>query len=147
MSSKREKALRADPTVPERRMWRLLHPFRTDGFHFRKQEQIGPFYVDFACHHARLVIEVDGDTHFTDAGQEDDARRDEFLRYEGYTVLRFTNDEVMRNEDGVFTLVAAALEGRPRGRRAGRPPPGLPHEGGGEEAAAPPIVTTEISSR
>jgi very-short-patch-repair endonuclease len=133
----------------------LLHPFRTGGYHFRKQEQIGPFYVDFACHHARLVIEVDGDTHFTDAGLEDDARRDEFLRHEGYTVLRFTNDEVMHNDEGVYTVIAGVLAERPKGRRTRglldqngprRPLPGPPHEGEGEGAASPPVpvASTEI---
>ena len=133
-------------------MWRLLHPLRSGGYHFRKQEQIGPFYVDFVCHRAKLVIEVDGDTHFTDAGLEADAFRDAFLRHEGYTVLRFTNDEVMREEDGVYAVVAEALASTPpklRRRSAnddpGRPPPGLPHEGGGEVAAASPVprVLTE----
>jgi very-short-patch-repair endonuclease len=138
MSSKREKQLRANPTMPEKCMWRLLHPFRTGGYHFRKQEQIGPFYVDFACHHAKLVIEVDGDTHFTDARLEADVTRDEFLRYEGYTVLRFTNSEVMQNEDGVYTLVAEALASTTPRLRARRPLPGPPHDGEGEEAASPP---------
>jgi len=122
-------------TMPERRMWRLLHSFRTGGFHFRKQEQFGPFYVDFACHHARLVIEVDGETHVF---AEDDERRDEFLRHEGYTVLRFTNDEVIQNPDGVFQVVSGALEGRQRNNRPRRPLPGPPHKGEGEEAASPP---------
>ncbi len=122
-------------------MWRLLYPFRSGGYHFRRQEQIGPFYVDFVCHDARVAIEVDGDTHFTEAGLEADARRDEFLRYEGYAVLRFTNDEVMRNEAGIYDIVAAALAKTAPKPRLRRPPPGLPHEGGGAEAAAPPVVS------
>ena len=138
MSTRRDKELRANPTAPERRMWRLLHPFRTAGYHFRRQEQIGPYYVDFACHSARLVIEVDGDTHGTDAGIEHDALRDEFLRFEQYAVLRFGNHDVMHSPEGVHTLVAAALENKPARRRPRRPPPGLPHDGGGEEAAARP---------
>ena len=141
MTSRREKALRSDPTVPEKRLWRLIHPFRTGGYHFRKQEQIGPYYVDFACHRARLVIEVDGDTHFTDVGLEADAFRDAFLRHEGYTVLRFTNTEVMGNGDGVYTVIASALDKTAPRLRARRPPPGLPHEGGGEEAASPATVS------
>jgi len=129
-------------------MWRLLHPFRTNGYHFRRQEQIGPFYVDFACHHARVVIEVDGDTHFTEAGIEADARRDAFLDHEGYTVLRFTNSEVMQNQEGVFSVIAAVLAERPKGRRARRPLPGPPHEGEGEAAALPPVpvASTETCS-
>lgn len=117
MSTDLEKKLRANSTPPERRMWRLLYPFRTGGFHFRKQEQIGPFYVDFACHHAGLVIEVDDETHYVDGAQQRDARRDAFLRGEGYSVLRFTNDDVMHNAEGVHTLVAAALADKPRRSR------------------------------
>jgi len=118
MSTELEKKLRANSTPPERRMWRLLYPFRTGGFHFRKQEQIGPFYVDFACHHAGLVIEVDGETHYVDGARQRDAQRDAFLRGEGYSVLRFTNDDVMHNAEGVHTLVAAALADKPRRSRA-----------------------------
>ena len=140
MSTRREKELRANSTGPERRMWRLLHPFRTAGHHFRRQEQIGPYYVDFACHAARLVIEVDGETH--GHSLEADALRDEFLRYEGYTVLRFANDDVLQNEDGVFAVLSSALAGKPPTRSPRRPPPGLPHEGGGEDAAPPPSPST-----
>ena len=140
MSTRREKELRATSTAPERRMWRLLHPFRTAGHHFRRQEQIGPYYVDFACHAARLVIEVDGDSHAH--SEEADALRDEFLRYEAYRVLRFANDDVMGNPDGVFALVSAALDGKSPTRKPRRPPPGLPHEGGGEEAASPSHIST-----
>jgi len=133
MSTRREKELRANSTAPERRMWRLLHTFRTADHHFRRQEQIGPYYVDFACHAARLVIEVDGDSHAY--SEEADALRDEFLRFEAYQVIRVTNDDVMHNPDGVFAIVSAALADKAPTRKPRRPPPGLPHEGGGEEAA------------
>ena len=129
----RAKALRANSTSPERRMWRVLYPFRTGGYHFRKQSQIGPFVVDFACHHAQLIIEVDGDTHYTDVAQGRDARRDAFLRAEGYTVLRFTNNDVMHHTDGVYHVVASTLDGRPKQPRAQHPLPSPPHKG---EAAA-----------
>ena len=101
-------------------MWRILHVFRTGGYHFRKQVPIGPYYADIACHHARLVIEVDGDTHGTDAAERHDARRDAFLRGQGYTVLRFPNAEVLHNPEGVFAVVSSVLEGRPMNRRAQR---------------------------
>jgi len=128
MSTELEKKLRANSTPPERRMWRLLYPFRTGEFHFRKQEQIGPFYVDFACHHAGLVIEVDGETHYVEGAQQRDARRDAFLRGEGYTVLRFTNDDVMHNPEGVHTLIATALADRPQRLRSSSHPESSSHE-------------------
>ena len=119
MRANRARTLRLNSSPAERRMWRLLHVFRTDGYHFRKQVPIGPYCADIACHHARVVIEVDGDTHGTPAAIRRDRRRDAFLRGEGYHVIRFTNDDVLHNPEGVFEVVAAVLAGRPRNRRAG----------------------------
>ena len=142
MSTELEKKLRTRSTAPERRLWRLLYPLRTGDFHFRKQEQIGPFYVDFVCHHANLIIELDGETHYVQGAQERDVARDAFLRAEGYTILRFTNDDVMHNAEGVFRVISDQLADRPKRRVRGLPPPGLPHEGGGEEAASPLQIST-----
>ena len=127
----RAKQLRANSSPVERRMWRILWGFRTNGYHFRKQAKIGPYTVDMACHHAKLVIEVDGATHGTDAAQRQDARRDAFLKAEGYTVLRIPNREVLRNPDGVYDAVAHALVGRPKNRRSAHPLPNPPHKGEG----------------
>ena len=77
--------------------------------HFRRQVPLGPYYADFASHGARLVIEVDGSGHFTDAASTYDARRDAFLRAEGYRVLRVTTLDVLRNPDGVYAAVLAAV--------------------------------------
>ena len=129
--SERAKALRADSSPVERRMWRLLYAFRTGGYHFRKQVPIGPYTVDIACHHAKLIIEVDGDTHGTDTARRNDARRDAFLKGEGYTVLRISNSEVMTNSDGVYQLVAIALAGKPKQPRVAHPLPNPPHKGEG----------------
>lgn len=148
--SERAKALRADSSPVERRMWRLLYTFRTGGYHFRKQVPIGPYTVDMACHHAKLIIEVDGDTHGTDTARRNDARRDAFLRGEGYTVLRISNSEVMTNSDGVYQLVALALEGRPKQQRAAHPLPNPPHKGEGvpsgmrQHLAQPPAPTSPL---
>jgi len=109
--------LRAHPTVAERRLWNLIRHFRTNGYHFRKQVALGPYVADFACLHANLVIEVDGDTHFTNAAARRDTVRDSYLHARGLSVLRFTNDDVKTNPDGVYTVIAnylAAHEARPR---------------------------------
>jgi very-short-patch-repair endonuclease len=90
-------------------MWRVLHTFRQAGQHFRRQAQIGRYYADFACHEAKIVVEVDGDTHGTTA--EYDAERDRHLRWRGYAVLRFSNHDVMHNAEGVFAVIAAAVSG------------------------------------
>ena len=114
----RARKLRRTPTQPEIRMWRLLYPFRTDGYHFRKQVPIGRYIADIACHHAKVVIELDGDTHFTEEGMRHDAVRDAFLQRNGYAVLRFTNDDVWHNADGVYTVVANALKHSTRNLRS-----------------------------
>ena len=148
--SDRAKALRANSSPIERRMWRLLYAFRTGGYHFRKQVPIGPYTVDMACHHAKLVIEVDGETHGSDSARRNDARRDAFLRAEGYTVLRISNSEVVRNPDGVYQMVVMALEGRPKQQRKAHPLPNPPHKGEGvpsslrHHLAQPPAPTSPL---
>jgi very-short-patch-repair endonuclease len=87
-----------------------LFPLRSSAYHFRKQAPIGPYIADFACHHARLVIEVDGESHFSEIGLSRDERRDAFLKGEGYTVLHFTNDDVLKNSEGVYAIILSTLE-------------------------------------
>jgi very-short-patch-repair endonuclease len=118
MSTTLAQKLRHHPTTPERRLWRLLYSFRTNGYHFRKQVRFGPYVADFACHHAMLAIEVDGDTHGSDTALRNDALRDAYFQARGYTVLRFSNDDVMRNPDGVFDVIAATLERSESNRRS-----------------------------
>ena len=91
-------------------MWRMLKPFRDEGFHFRRQVPIGKYFVDFACHGQKLVIEIDGDSHGVGDGLNRDEIRSEFLRNEGYEVLRFTNLEVMNNPEGVFDVIVTKLK-------------------------------------
>jgi very-short-patch-repair endonuclease len=113
----RAKQLRSNPTPAEVRLWRLLYPFRTNGFHFRKQVPVGPYYADFVCHHAHIIIEVDGDTHYSKEAIAYDARRDAFMQSKGYTILRFTNEDVTTNRDGIYTIVANSLTSRPLNQR------------------------------
>jgi very-short-patch-repair endonuclease len=114
--------LRAVPTKSEVVMWRLLYPFRTGGYHFRKQMQLGPYVADFACIHAGIVIEVDGITHHSETAQANDRARDEYLRGRGFTILRFAAEDVLRSEVGVSEMVSLALAGRPPRRRGSAPP-------------------------
>lgn len=86
--------LRKQPTPAEIRLWRLITPLRSR-FHFHKQVAMGPYVVDFASHSAKLVIEIDGDTHFSDRDVMRDRKRDADLAQHGYRVPRFTNLEVM----------------------------------------------------
>ena len=107
MSVERARQLRRDPTIPERKLWALLYPFRHQGYHFRRQYPVGPYYADFACIHAKLIIEADGDTHAFQT--EHDQRRDTYLRSRGFRVLRLWNNEITDNPDGVHQVIAQAL--------------------------------------
>ncbi len=102
----RARELRRDMTPAERRLWTILQRRQIEGFRFRRQCPVGPYIADFACLEARLLIEVDGGQHMDEAG---DVRRDTFLRREGFRVLRFWNNEVMTNLEGVRALIVSRL--------------------------------------
>ncbi|MEA2998659.1 MAG: hypothetical protein QOK17_492 [Sphingomonadales bacterium] len=104
--------MRRELTGPERRLWHELRAKRFEGAKFRRQVVIGRYIADFACRIPKmLIVEVDGDTH---AGQASyDKARTEFLRMQGYDVLRFTNSAIMGNLDGVLMTIAAALHTPP----------------------------------
>jgi very-short-patch-repair endonuclease len=102
--------LRQQPTPFEVRFWRIIHPIRQSGWHFRKQAPMGRYVVDFVCHRARLIVEIDGDSHYTEAGIAHDAVRTDFLESEGYRLLRFTNLDVMESEEAVYMAVAEAVD-------------------------------------
>lgn len=99
-------------TVAERPLWRGLREV-LPGHHWRKQVPFGPYVADFCSHSARLIIEVDGGQHAS--AVKADATRTRFLESEGYRVLRFWNNDVTENLDGVLETIAAALPQRPHG--------------------------------
>jgi len=104
----RSRRLRRDATEPEIRLWRKLRALKPLGYHFRRQAPFQFYFLDFVEHGRRLVIEVDGETHGSDLAKQHDSRRDQILSGQGYTVLRFSNDEVMKNIDGVVTAILLA---------------------------------------
>jgi very-short-patch-repair endonuclease len=107
--------LRTNATSAERLLWNEVRREQISGFIFRRQVILNGFVVDFACYEARLVIEVDGGTHSTDTEVERDAARTELLNAQGYGILRFLNDEVFHNIDGVLETIRLKLnELRPR---------------------------------
>ena len=111
----RARQLRKTATSAERALWRAIHARQIGGFRFRRQVALCGFIVDFACYEARLVIEVDDATHSTSAELARDAERDTKLKANGDAVLRFTNDEVFHNIDGVLETIRLKLnELRPR---------------------------------
>jgi len=100
----RARRLRKQLTDAERKLWKLL----SQGFaewHFRKQVPLRHFIADFASHRAKLVIEVDGGQHSASA----DLPRTRLIEGEGYRVLRFWNNEVLGNPDGVWMIIKAVL--------------------------------------
>jgi cobalamin biosynthesis Mg chelatase CobN len=105
----RARELRSNATVPERVLWPLLKTLKAEGFHFRRQVPIGPYIADFACHHPKLVIELDGDTHFNEMAEARDRGRETFLKDAGYRVIRFTNRDVATNTDGLWQVIDATL--------------------------------------
>ena len=99
--------LRRNMTEAERILWRALRE-SLPGLHWRKQVPMGSYFADFLSHAAKLVIEVDGGQHAKDG--EHDARRTAFLKAEGYRVLRFWNNDVLGNVDGVLERIAQEIE-------------------------------------
>ena len=93
-------------------MWRVLRGRLLDGRKFVRQERIGPYYADFACREAKLVVEVDGATHSTPEEMRKDQARTAFMKREGYRVLRFTNEEVYDQIDRVGEAILEALDKR-----------------------------------
>jgi len=100
------RALRRDATDAERIMWRLLRDRRLNGVKFRRQVPIGPFVADFASVERRLVVELDGGQH---AESSSDVARDRFLAANGWRVVRFWNNDVMKNREGVLESLQQAL--------------------------------------
>ena len=107
--------LRREPTKAERILWRSINRGQLDGFRFRRQVPLAGYIVDFACHEARLVLELDGATHSSDEELAADAARQQKLEKEGYTVLRLRNAEVYDSLDGVAETILLKLRAlRPR---------------------------------
>jgi very-short-patch-repair endonuclease len=105
----RARELRRDASEPERRLLRAVREAFPE-HKWRHQSPVGRFYIDILCFAERLAIEVDGDTH---ADSEDyDAARTRFLVGEGVRVLRFANNDVMENVEGVLSQISLSLWGR-----------------------------------
>jgi very-short-patch-repair endonuclease len=109
MANQLARNLRKNQTVAERKLWPHLAALKQQGYHFRRQAPLEGFVVDFACLSHRLVIEIDGAQHDSQRSRQADAQRDAHLRWLGYSILRFTNSDVMDNVDGCMLDVLAAL--------------------------------------
>jgi very-short-patch-repair endonuclease len=99
--------LRRRTTIAERVLWNRLRSRALCGMKFVRQEPVGPYIIDLVCREQRLVIEVDGGQH---AESPRDAIRDRWLRNHGYRVLRFWNNDVIANTDGVLEAIVDTLQ-------------------------------------
>ena len=104
--------LRNRSTMAERALWRRLRAPQILGVKFRRQAPIGAYIVDFISYDARIVIELDGGQHATDAQYQRDAKRDSWLEEQGFLVLRFWNSDVLQNMDGVLSVIFSAVDSR-----------------------------------
>ena len=149
------KHLRQHMTDSEIALWRHLRAHRLNGEKFRRQQPIGRYVVDFVHFGARLIVEADGGQHNSAAADE---QRDTWLRAQGFTVMRFWNNEIMQNLAGVLETIMAAVSElsaqaaapeRARALAAAPSPPPLSREGRGEQSnrnSPAPLAEAELAS-
>jgi len=109
MANEVARDLRKRMTSQEVKLWLHLRSWRKRGFHFRRQAPRDGYIVDFVCLKQRLIVEVDGGQHNFDLHARRDAERDRNFTEQGFRVLRFWNNEIDRNLEGVLTLIDEAL--------------------------------------
>jgi len=126
------KQLRQTLTPAETLLWRYIKADRIDGLSFRRQMPFKNYIADFVCLSVKLVIELDGSSHDAPAQIAADRVRDDFFTNQGFRVLRFTNDDVLSNLEGVVASIREAA------KSATALPPSLtlPHKGGGNSLAS-----------
>jgi very-short-patch-repair endonuclease len=118
----RARAMRSTPTKAEQKLWwHRRHRLASPVSHFRRQVHLGRYIVDFANHSLRIVIEIDGGQHAEQIKR--DAQRTKFLESKGYRVLRFWNNDVLANIDGVLEVIQSSI--------LPTPTPTPPHKGEG----------------
>jgi len=112
-ASSRARELRTKPTLAEQKMWALLRDRRLAEYKFRRQQPVGPYILDFYGEKLRLAVELDGSGHMQTAQKDHDLMRDRFIRSEGVRVLRFWNNDVMKQTDSVLQrIIDASSEGQ-----------------------------------
>ena len=134
MSKNRERVreLRHDQTEAETFLWGQLRGRRFSGFKFRRQVPLGNYIADFVCLDRRIIVELDGGQHNGTDQKAYDARRDAWLRREGFVVLRFWNCDVFTEWEAMAEGIWNTLHGRPS-RRNPSPPAPLPQGERGEQ--------------
>ena len=124
------------PTRAEDLFWQQVRAGRFHGYKFKRQVPVAPYIVDFLCTAARVIVELDGSLHDDPKQKAHDAARDDFLRRQGFRVLRFSNDLMLGNGNLILDTVRQAIEAEhgPSPDLLRRPP--SPAEGRGKEEPA-----------
>jgi very-short-patch-repair endonuclease len=112
------KRLRKNSTDAEKALWLHLKAKQVQGVKFRRQAPIGRYVVDFVCHAKKLVIEVDGGQHAVDKSR--DQQRELWLTEQGYSVMRFWNNEILQNIEGVLQRIEEKISPSPSPSHQGR---------------------------
>ena len=118
------KRLRGDATAAEKSLWKVLRKVDLSGTHFRRQAPFGAYLVDFVCHGARLIVEVDGGIHRLDVVAARDAEREAWLTARGNRVVRITNEEALFDPHAAVERIIGEIG-------AGTPTPNPSPQGGG----------------
>ena len=103
------RSMRADSTKAENVLWQALRNRQLEGLKFRRQVPLDGYIIDFVCFDAKLIVEVDGGQH---SESDSDAVRDRHFEAAGFRVLRFLNDDVLENIDGVCLTILREAQGR-----------------------------------
>lgn len=101
--------LRKNSTIQEKRLWNLLKNHKFHGLKFKRQQPVGNYIVDFICKEAKIIIEVDGGQHNEMENIEADNVRTVFLESKGYKVIRFWNNEIYENIEGVIKRLESEI--------------------------------------
>jgi very-short-patch-repair endonuclease len=104
----RAKKLRREMPPAEKILWKHLKGNKLNGLHFRRQQIVHGYFADFYCHQHELIVELDGDIH--EFQKEYDAEREEYLIALGFRIIRFTNEEITRNLEGVLQKIVDACK-------------------------------------
>ena len=106
----RRQILRKNQTDAEKKVWSILRGKQLSGFKFFRQCSVGPYILDFYCPKLRLAIEIDGSQHNETSGQAHDERRTKYLVNQGIKVIRFWNNEILTNPEGVFEEIIKRID-------------------------------------